>query len=171
MKGGIPTTVPIEEDRDGEEAVIAWANHMNMKPRVKVIVTLFNTREVLLAEGIDPQTREPFYVPIGGGLEFGETLLDCARREVLEETGCLLNKIDFLAHIENQFTYGGAPGHEIVFLFAAGISSAERAEIPQICKESSGESFRVRWYSKADFRGIVTRVVPPEIVEHVTSRL
>ncbi len=43
-----------------------------------------------------PVTNEPVWMPPGGGLEFGETLEDCLKREFREETGAEIEVGEFL---------------------------------------------------------------------------
>jgi mutator protein MutT len=72
----------------------------NLRPRVGVGVMILNKKgEVLLGHRIDDPIKassdlhgEGCWTFPGGKLEFGETLLDGAIREVLEETNLKLNK-------------------------------------------------------------------------------
>lgn len=56
------------------------------EPRVGVGVMIVRGRHVLMARRTSGQ-RVGWYGWIGGKLEFGETLQDCARREAREEAG------------------------------------------------------------------------------------
>lgn len=144
---------------------------MKKNVRVKVIVTLYNSKEVLLCKGIDPNGNREFYIPLGGGLEFGESLSDCAMREVKEESGIQINKVKLLDHIENHFYYNGIQGHEIIFHFASHISDELKEKIPSICQESNGEPFEVKWYNRAKFLKISENVVPESIVFHILQKI
>jgi mutator protein MutT len=72
----------------------------NLKPRVGVGVMILNKKgEVLLGHRIDDPIKassdlhgEGCWTMPGGKLDFGETLLDGAAREVVEETGLRVDK-------------------------------------------------------------------------------
>ena len=55
-------------------------------------------------------------------LEFGEPADDAVVREIVEELHAELAQVTLLGVIENVFTYAGAPGHEVVFVYAATVA-------------------------------------------------
>ena len=69
--------------------------------------------------------REPggggFYRPPGGGIEFRETATEAARRELREELDLDVATTRLLGVLENIFTFGGDPRHEICFVFEAWV--------------------------------------------------
>jgi 8-oxo-dGTP pyrophosphatase MutT (NUDIX family) len=72
---------------------------------------------ILAAEGFDPLKQETFYRSLGGGIEFGETGEETARRELREEIGAEVAEVHYLGALENIFTFNGQPGHEIVLVY------------------------------------------------------
>ena len=57
------------------------------------------------------------YALTGGHLEHGETFEQCARREVLEETGLEIQDVTFLSSIENFYREEGK--HYVTMFMAA----------------------------------------------------
>lgn len=73
--------------------------------------------DLLVFEGHDPARGQPFYRPLGGGIEFGETAESAVRRELREELAVDLLDVRQVAVLENIFHGSGHAGHEIVFVF------------------------------------------------------
>ena len=57
-----------------------------LQPRIGVAIILWKQQQVLLGERLHAQARPCWQFP-GGHLETGETVLQCAARELREETG------------------------------------------------------------------------------------
>ncbi len=142
-----------------------------MQIRVKVIISVTNNGQVLLAEGYDPVRDLRFLIPVGGGVEFGEKLEDAAQRELKEEMGINSDNLIFLGFSDNRFTFTGVLAHELIFHYLCPISDQARADLPTHGTESDGEPFRVQWYSKDDLDCHKKSIVPPEAYEQIHSRL
>lgn len=98
--------------------------------RVKAMVYLPNeagTHHAVL-RGHDPVGDRVFHRLIGGGVELGERAADAIVREVAEELHATLVEPRLLGVLENIFTFEGAPGHEVVFVFAGRL--AEGVVVP-----------------------------------------
>lgn len=74
-----------------------------MKNRIRVATLLLKDDKLLLVKHVD-KTGFEWWVPPGGGLEGGETVLECAKREVFEETG-LIVKIEKLAYVRQFISF------------------------------------------------------------------
>ena len=61
------------------------SNHSTELPRVRVAVVLVKDGEVLLVR--HRKGDRTYWLLPGGGLDYGETIPECAKRELLEETG------------------------------------------------------------------------------------
>src|SRR5688572_21554810 len=85
--------------------------------RVKAVCLCRRGDEILVTAGYDPGKDERFFIPAGGGVEFGELAADAARREMREELGIELADVTLLGVFENIFAFDAQPGHEIVFAF------------------------------------------------------
>lgn len=142
-----------------------------MKIRTKVIISVFNNRDVLLAEGYDPARDFKFFIPVGGGVEFGEKLRDAAKRELFEELGIENSQLKFVGFHECLFSFNGTPEHEIIYHFACDIDHVERSKLPSLGTESNGQTFPIRWFSKTNLESIEQNIVPPEIYGEIRKRL
>ena len=58
-----------------------------MKHRIRAAAIIVGDDRLLLVKHVHPQTGETWWVPPGGGLEGTETIHECVKREVYEETG------------------------------------------------------------------------------------
>ncbi|WP_436910684.1 NUDIX hydrolase [Halosimplex marinum] len=101
--------------------------------------------EVLLSRLYDD--GEPFYRPIGGAIEFGESSDEALAREFDEELGVEVVEAELLETLENSFTFDGQRGHEIWFLYEVALAESwpyERDEFegeePEI-----GETYEAVW--------------------------
>ena len=102
------------------------SNVYPLVPRVGVgAITIHEGRILLVKRGIEP-SRGLWAIP-GGTLNLGETLQECAAREILEETGITIKVgncvyvFDFFEHDEN----GKIKFHFVVVDFAGQYLSGE----------------------------------------------
>lgn len=65
---------------------------MSKRPHIGVGVMVWNGDRLLLGKRISSHGENSWQFP-GGHLEFGETVEDCARREVMEEAGISIRDI------------------------------------------------------------------------------
>ena len=89
------------------------------KVRTRVCGICVDDKERLLTvnmKGIssDLEKQHPFYAPVGGGIELGETATDALKREFLEETGLHI-EIDYFMCV---YEYVRLPIHAVELFFA-----------------------------------------------------
>ena len=101
-------------------------------PRVGVGVLVVRDRLLLLGKRISSHGADTWAAP-GGSLEFGETLEDCARRELLEETGLTASSIELGPYSNDVFSE--ANRHFLtVFVIARGILGSPQNLEPHRCQ-------------------------------------
>jgi 8-oxo-dGTP diphosphatase len=76
---------------------------MNKRPLVGVAVIIFKDHMVLLGKRKMSHGDGTWALP-GGHLEFNETIEDCAKREVFEETGLFIKNIRYGAFTNDVFS-------------------------------------------------------------------
>ncbi|MCV2216601.1 NUDIX hydrolase [Thauera sp. Sel9] len=132
--------------------------------RAKSVCIFRHHDGVLLTEGYDPAKDEHYLIPIGGGIDFGETSEQAARRETLEEIGAEAHSFKLLGVLENLFSFDGKQGHEIVFVYEARFEDTSFYEAPELQgTESNGSKFMARWFSRDQLRAGNLRIYPSGI--------
>ncbi|XP_015577991.2 nudix hydrolase 1 [Ricinus communis] len=98
-------------------------------PRVAVVVFLLKGKSVLLGRRRSSVGDSTFALP-GGHLEFGESFEECGAREVKEETGLEITKIEYLTATNNVFLeQQPKPSHYVtIFLRAVSADSDQVAQ-------------------------------------------
>jgi 8-oxo-dGTP diphosphatase len=99
-------------------------------PRVGVGVIVTRRGLVLLGQRQGAHGAGTWALP-GGHLEFGETVEECARREVAEETGLELQGITLGPYTSTLFP---AEGEHYITLFALGSSEVGEAVVREPAK-------------------------------------
>ena len=98
-------------------------------PRLISAVILKKDNKVLLVKEILEDSKEHWIFP-GGGVEFGETIEEAAKREIREEIGIDVNIKDFLGFkeiIRPNFDY-----HTVIFFFIAETLSNDISRIDNV---------------------------------------
>lgn len=134
--------------------------------RAKSVCVFRQGQHILLAEGFDPGKNERYLMPVGGGIDFGETSASAAKREVLEEIGAEIQDIKLLGVLENLFVFDGTPGHEIVFIHEAHFVDRHfyaATELEGV--ETDGHRFVVRWVSLQLIRDNRLKVYPHGLLD------
>ena len=107
---------------------------------------------ILVFEAFDSVKGTPFYRPLGGGVDAGETTHDAIVREIREEIDAEITDLQLLGVLENLFNLEGEPGHEIVFVYDGRFIDEtvyERSELT--VHEDNGDILRAVWRSLDSF--------------------
>jgi 8-oxo-dGTP pyrophosphatase MutT (NUDIX family) len=126
---------------------------------------------ILVCEGFDHVKKDYYYRPIGGGVEYGETSSAALEREVLEEIGATITNLKYLGTIENIFTYNGALGHEVVFVYDAEfVEKSFYDKTTFFGEEDNGGIIKLSWKPLSEFTNNKLRLVPEKLI-HCFSTL
>ncbi len=133
--------------------------------RGKAIVILEKEGKFLFTICYEHVQEKVFYIPVGGGIEFGEHSIDAAKREVLEETGEEIENVKLIDTSENIFSFNGIKEHEIVFIYSAGFKdkSAYKKEL-RGRQNDKGEEIKLVWASLYDIAGKNINLYPPGLL-------
>ncbi len=115
------------------------------RPRPLAICVFRNQGQILVSQGADPQDGRTFLRPLGGGIEFGETSAEAVVREVREELGVEVRNVQLLGVLENLFTYNGARGHEIVFVYDAAFLTPDYYQASELPAREGEVAFPAVW--------------------------
>ncbi len=112
-----------------------------------------NDGRILVAEYYDPIKQQHHYRPLGGGIEYGEQAEHTVHREIHEELNAEIKDVRLLGVLENIFTYDGAVGHEIVYVFDGVLVNQNLYKQDSLHGTDDGlaDGFTAVWKSLDDF--------------------
>lgn len=120
-----------------------------MRNRSKVVCVLNNGDHYLLTVRVDPVKRLTFLIPVGGGVEPGESPEEAVHREVHEELGIGLADAQFLGTLVNTLQWKGEWRRETVHCYAAPVLPQE---VPSIGTEYDGQPLPLVWRTLQELR-------------------
>jgi 8-oxo-dGTP diphosphatase len=112
---------------------------VKLRPKVGVGVLVKNGGNIILLKRKESHGRGT-WCPPGGHLEWGESLEDCAKREVKEESGCQIKNIEFLA-VTNDF-FQKENKHYLTVFMVADYASGNLA----VCEKDKASD--IKWFKK-----------------------
>lgn len=91
-----------------------------MKKQATMVYLVKDNKMLFLVRKKENDTvhKQGYYLPIGGKVEPGESIEDCARREVLEESGIKVNTLD-LKGVLHFRSFGSDKDDWVDFLFVS----------------------------------------------------
>lgn len=113
------------------------------KPKLVVGILVRNKNRFLLSKEKLEGGREYWIVP-GGKVEFGETIEDAAKREILEETGVKTKDLEFLVYKEAIFPEYNY--HTVIFFFETKTNSLD------LKSDIEGKVIESKWFTKKEIK-------------------
>ncbi len=134
---------------------------MRIRPVVHAVIR--DGERILVSHGVD-QGRS-YYRSLGGGIEIGERSHEALRRELREELGVELSRVDLLGVLENIFEFEGRQHHEIVFAFDVDVANRSFYDIETHDVIEDGVVVaRASWMPVADFVSGAAWLVPDGLI-------
>lgn len=133
-------------------------------PFIRVIaICIFRRGNRILVEAFDSVKGSPYYRPLGGGIEPGETSETALIREIREEINQEITDLRLLGVLENIFTVEQRIGHEIVFVYDGRFCDEQVYNLTSLTiHEDSGDVLRAVWRDLASF-DTYHRLVPEKL--------
>jgi 8-oxo-dGTP pyrophosphatase MutT (NUDIX family) len=141
--------------------------------RALAICIFSNNGKILVFEGYDPQKKERFYRPLGGGIEFGEYSTEAICREIMEEISAEVRDLVYLGTLENIFIFDGKPGHEIVQVYDGALAESslyEQVVMPGY-EDDMKQMIKVLWKSLDEFGPGKSILYPDGLLELLSDKL
>jgi ADP-ribose pyrophosphatase YjhB (NUDIX family) len=134
--------------------------------RPNSLVLIIENEKLLAVKATDSVTGVSFCRPLGGGIEFGETSLVTAQREIKEEIGATLKNEKLLTVIENIFEFNAKKGHEITFLYSGEIAEKNlyaMEKMPILDKEAT----YAEWIPLTDIKSGTLKIFPEGCINFI----
>ena len=129
----------------------------------------FNFRVAVLIENKNRfllETAGEFWNMIGGRVQFGESSLEAAKRELKEELNIEVDNLTFINVSENFFEWLGSKQQEVLFVYKVVLSDEfEITSKDEFQCLDSNEMFK--WHNKASVANLVCK---PEIIKDLVCQ-
>ena len=125
--------------------------------------------KILVCEYFDKGKDTPFYRPLGGAIEFGETSKAALKRELKEEIEQEITELKLLNILESIFTLEGKTGHEIVYVYEGHFADESAYQRESFEVHEEGETLTASWRPLSFFNDY-HRLVPEALVPLLTTK-
>ena len=136
--------------------------------RASALCIIRHQDRILAALGYAAAKGE-FYRPLGGGINFGERSRDAVVRELREEIRAEVKDLRYLGLVENLYSRGGVPTHELVLVYQAEFVDPALNAMTVIQGMEEGEMFEAEWVPLADFISGRATLFPDGLLELLAS--
>lgn len=137
-----------------------------MPVRGKAIVIIRKDDQFLFTVCFEQEHKQVFYIPVGGGIEFGEYSVDAAKREALEETGREVTNLQLMNIKENIFRYNAKQEHEILFTYLAEFADPNAYHEPlEAGLDCDGKKIELTWATIDEVAARNVKVYPTTLLE------
>jgi ADP-ribose pyrophosphatase YjhB (NUDIX family) len=136
-----------------------------IQTRAKAVLIIAHSRKFLFTVCVEKTTGTIYYIPVGGGIEFGEHSSKAARREMLEETGQPVINLSLLQVSENTFVFNGIDEHEIVFIYKADFANDEAYHSILHGNNDNGDAIKFVWATIKEIKEQSISVYPFNLLE------
>lgn len=146
----------IETSSIHQKVIEQYGNHV----RVRVCGVCIEAGKILLLNHIGVRENLDFWCPPGGGLQFGETIEDCLKREFSEETNTEISVGNFLTI--NEFV--NSPLHAIELFYEVTIIEGipQKGTDPEMEEQIISD---LRWFSFDEVKGLSKGTVHQVILD------
>ena len=103
------------------------------RPQVGVGVIIKKDKKILFQKRIGAHGANTYSLP-GGHLEFAENLEECAKREIEEETGLIIDEPKFFA-VTNDYMQNDNKHYITIFMIANHVSGEPEIKEPKKCAD------------------------------------
>lgn len=134
--------------------------------RAKSVVIIEREGRYLFTVCLERTTGKVYYIPVGGGVHFGERSSAAAKREALEETGRDVTILQLLDVSENIFSFNGVAEHEIVFVYRAEFDEPINHDAEIVGNaDDNGNPITLVWATIEDIRNSAIGVYPFNLLD------
>lgn len=137
--------------------------------RPAAICLIRRGKQILVFTITDSTKGEQYVRPLGGGIEFFEHSQETIQREMLEETGQVIESPELLEVFENRFWLEGRQHHQIMFLYEATFADVSNYEKDIFTCMEGPSSFQAEWLSLQEMKARNLRPMPEGIVKYLEN--
>jgi ADP-ribose pyrophosphatase YjhB (NUDIX family) len=132
--------------------------------REKVVVLIHFGERYLFTLCREQSTGLTWHIPVGGGIEPGESPEDAARRDVMEETGQEIADLTLRQVSEEDFDFNGVRERETVYVYEARFNNSRAYTVPLEGLNDKGEAIRFTWKSREELEASSVKLFPSTIL-------
>jgi len=152
-----------------KHTIVDKVNPMNQGTiRASALCVIRSGDQILVALGYTSAKGE-FFRPLGGGINFGEPGRDAVVREIREEIGAEVTELRYLGLIENFYTRGNVPMHELALIYEAQFVDQSLNQRTVIQGMEEDGMFEAEWIPFSDFTSGQSTLFPEGLLDLLTD--